>query len=166
MPLLAALKSASVRLGYERFPSSLLRYVIGVSILSPLAAVVTAIVAYQHLSGRQIVWALMLVAMATIAERFPLHLTHKTNIRVTAGVWIVMFLLLPIWVSGLMALVAVGVAQAIRRAEPSEAFFNTGQSILYVVADTYDALTTNRPYRDALSVDMAIQILEYGVGRQ
>jgi HD-GYP domain-containing protein (c-di-GMP phosphodiesterase class II) len=34
------------------------------------------------------------------------------------------------------------------------------------VADTFDALTSDRPYRTALSVDQAITILEDGAGQQ
>jgi putative nucleotidyltransferase with HDIG domain len=47
----------------------------------------------------------------------------------------------------------------------------TGEEIpfgarILAVADTFDALTTNRPYRDSRSIEVAIQILEEGAGRQ
>jgi HD-GYP domain-containing protein (c-di-GMP phosphodiesterase class II) len=34
------------------------------------------------------------------------------------------------------------------------------------VADTFDALTSDRPYRDALAVASAVSILEQGAGKQ
>ena len=37
---------------------------------------------------------------------------------------------------------------------------------IIAVADTFDALTSNRPYRDAMSIEAAIAILEDGAGRQ
>jgi len=39
-------------------------------------------------------------------------------------------------------------------------------SRIIAVADTFDALTTSRPYREGLSVDTAIEILERGAGSQ
>jgi putative two-component system response regulator len=37
---------------------------------------------------------------------------------------------------------------------------------IIAVADTFDAMTTNRPYRDGMSVAKAIEVLEDGAGRQ
>ena len=37
---------------------------------------------------------------------------------------------------------------------------------ILAVADTFDALTSDRPYRDGLAVEAALQILENGAGRQ
>lgn len=37
---------------------------------------------------------------------------------------------------------------------------------ILAVADTFDALTSHRPYRQALTVDAALQILDQGAGRQ
>lgn len=130
--LRAALHTASIRFGYDGLPQRLLCYILLISALGPLAALVAGGTLYTDLSGRQLLWSGVLLVLATIAERFPLHLTHKTNINVTAAAFVVMLLLLPSWLPGLLALVAASSAQALRRAEVMEALFNIGQTVLYI----------------------------------
>jgi HD-GYP domain-containing protein (c-di-GMP phosphodiesterase class II) len=132
----------SVLLGYDGLSAGLLRYLLLVTLLGPLAVTLVALARFSRPSATEIGAAVILVGLATVAERFPLHLTHKTNINIAAGAYVVMLLLLPVWLPGLLALVSVGVAQALRRAEPMEALFNTSQTALYIVigALTFTAL--------------------------
>jgi hypothetical protein len=129
-----SIQTASTRLGLDGLPVRLLRYVAMIAVGGPLTVVITAIIWYRPLSSTELLWAAMLLVLAGIAERFPLHLTHKTNINIAAGAFIVMVLLLPWWLPGVLALLAVGAAQTMRRPEPIEGAFNTGQSALYVTA--------------------------------
>lgn len=140
--LKTALHTASIRFGYDGLPQRLLWYILLVSALGPLSALVVGAIRFTEISGRDLLWAAMLLTLATVAERFPLHLTHKTNINVTAAAFIVMLLLLPGWLPGLLALVASSAAQVLRRAEVMEALFNVGQTVLYITSATllYDML--------------------------
>src|SRR5919107_1911296 len=74
----------------ERVARPLLTYILLISAFGPLAALSAAGALYTPLSGREMLWVGMLLVLAKIAERFPLHLTHKTNINVTAAAFIVM----------------------------------------------------------------------------
>jgi len=140
--LKTTLRTAAIRFGYDGLPPRLLWYILLVSILGPLSALVASIGLYTDVTGQELLWAGMLLLLATIAERFPLHLTHKTNINVTAAAFMVMLLLLPSWLPGLLALIATIAAQVLRRAEVMEALFNIGQTVLYVTiaALLYDVL--------------------------
>ncbi|HEX5165512.1 MAG TPA: HD-GYP domain-containing protein [Thermomicrobiales bacterium] len=129
-----SLARASHRFGYADLPTGLLRYVLFITAAGVLAPFAVIALAWQPLTGRELLQAGMLLVMATISERFPLHLTHKTNINITSAAVIVMILLLPVWVPGLLVLIGAGVAQSLRRAEVMEAGFNVGQTVLYVTA--------------------------------
>jgi HD-GYP domain-containing protein (c-di-GMP phosphodiesterase class II) len=132
-----AIVAASARFGYDGLPTALRRYIILISRLGPALALAIAIARWTSLSFHDLLLASMLLVLAAIAERFPLHLTHKTNINVTAGAIMVMVLLLPAWLPGLLVLAASSLAQALRRTEPMEALFNIGQTVLYVMAATW-----------------------------
>jgi HD-GYP domain-containing protein (c-di-GMP phosphodiesterase class II) len=134
---------ASKRFGYDGLPIGLLRYLLLISLAGPVVPWLVAVFAWDPPTGREALYAAMLLVMATAAERFPLHLTHKTNINITAAPVIAMILLLPVWLPGVLVLVAAGVAQYLRRAEMMEALFNVGQTVLYVVAGAlcYQQLT-------------------------
>lgn len=134
--LRTGIRTAWITLGYDGLPVGLLRYILLISLLGPALAIAVAIADRGTLDGRQLLWAGMVLVLAAVAERFPLHLTHKTNINVTSGAVIVMILLLPGWLPGLLMLIAGSVAQTWRRAEGMEAFFNIGQSVLYVMSGT------------------------------
>jgi HD-GYP domain-containing protein (c-di-GMP phosphodiesterase class II) len=120
------------RLGASDLPVGLLRYLLVISLGGPLIALAVAVTHIEVPSGRTLLWAVMLLVLAVIAERFPLHLTHKTNINVTGGAYIVMFLLLPVWLPGVLAILAVAGAAIRKQTEPIELLFNIGQSALYV----------------------------------
>jgi HD-GYP domain-containing protein (c-di-GMP phosphodiesterase class II) len=126
----------SIRLGYDGLPAGLLRYLMLVTLLGPIAVVLMALARFSRPTSTEIVAAVMLVGLAVVAERFLLHLTHKTNINIAAGAYIIMLLLLPMWLPGLLALVSVAVAQVLLRSEPMEGLFNTSQTALYVLAGT------------------------------
>jgi HD-GYP domain-containing protein (c-di-GMP phosphodiesterase class II) len=128
------LARASNRFGYAGMPSGLLRYVLLISAAGLFAPFIVLALAWQPLTGRELLYAGMLLVMAAVSERFPLHLTHKTNISITSAAVIVMILLLPVWAPGLLVLLAAVFAQSLRRAEVMEAGFNVGQTVLYVSA--------------------------------
>ena len=80
---------------------------------------------------------IVLLLLAGVAERNPIHLTHKTNLNVSTAVYVAMLLLLPPLIVGAIALVAGCTAQALRmRADANlalaEPLFNIGQTTLYV----------------------------------
>jgi HD-GYP domain-containing protein (c-di-GMP phosphodiesterase class II) len=129
-----SLARASNRFGYADLPSGLLRYVLFISAAGMLVPFIMMSLAWQPISGRELLYAGMLLVMATVSERFPLHLTHKTNINITSAAVIVMILLLPVWAPGLLVLIGAVVAQSLRRAEVMEAGFNVGQTVLYVAS--------------------------------
>src|SRR5690348_192806 len=95
--LRATLRTASIRFGYDGLPQRLLWYILLISAAGPISALVVAASLYTQISTRELMWTGMLLVLAAVAERFPLHLTHKTNINVTAAAFIVMLLLLPGW---------------------------------------------------------------------
>lgn len=115
-------------------PHALLRYLLLISVAGPLVLVLTLPVIWESLTVRDGISAIILLVTATAAARFPLHLTHKTNINITAAAVVVMILLLPAWMPGVLMLVASIVAQSLRRTEVMEALFNIGQTVLYVTA--------------------------------
>ncbi|MGH9175895.1 MAG: HD-GYP domain-containing protein, partial [Vicinamibacterales bacterium] len=64
-------------------------------------------------------------------------------------------LLLPAWLPGLLALVAVSLAQSLRRAEVMEALFNVGQTVIYVVAGVI-------VYHELAGIEIGPRIGEFG----
>jgi len=148
------------RLGYgDLTPASLRRYVAAVSVLGPALALAVASTRDGRLSLHDAVLAVVLTVMAAFAERFPLNLTHKTTINVASAAYIAMILSLPYELPGVLALVAIGVAQAVRwRANPtlefSESMFNVAQGALYTTAAAlaYGALHVGPDRPDIASV--------------
>ncbi len=149
------LARASTRFGYDGLPPALLRYLLVISVVGPLTPFVVLALSWDPPTVQEGIYAIMLLAMATVAERFPLHLTHKTNINITAAAVVVMILLLPSWMPGLLMLVASTIAQRLRRAEVMEALFNIGQTVLYV---TFGALC----YEQLSSADLGPGVGEFG----
>lgn len=149
------LARASTRFGYAGLPAGLLRYLLLISIIGPIAPWIALAFIWEPLTAREAVYVVTLLVMATVAERFPLHLTHKTNINITAAAVVVMILLLPAWAPGLLLLAASAVAQRLRRAELMEALFNIGQTVLYVTAG---ALC----YQQFATLDLGPRIGDFG----
>ncbi len=126
----------SRRNDFGELPDRLTRYVLAIAVLGPLAS----LGAWQLIpgSGESLPLALVLVltVLASLAERFPIHLTHKTHINVSTAVYIAMFLTLPASTACLLILVASALAQLLRMTANhelglSEPLFNTGQTALY-----------------------------------
>jgi HD-GYP domain-containing protein (c-di-GMP phosphodiesterase class II) len=133
----------------------LLRYLLLISLAGPVIPWVVMALTWDLPDGRELLLAAMLLLMATAAERFPLHLTHKTNINITSAAVIAMILLLPAWLPGVVALLAASVAQYLRRAEVMEALFNVGQTVVYVVAG---ALC----YQQLVGLDLGLRVGAFG----
>jgi HD-GYP domain-containing protein (c-di-GMP phosphodiesterase class II) len=139
MRCLSVLFASSLRQrwDYPALPDALVRYVGAISILGPTIAIAVALWYRPTLDLNQAMLFGLLIVLATVAERFPLHLTHKMNCNAATAVYIAMVLLLPVAVCPLAALIAVTAAQAWRMhvrsdigfAEPA---FNIGQTALYV----------------------------------
>jgi|GEM_PF-544811 len=132
--LSSALARASKRFGYDGLPTGLLRYLLFISIAGLIAPWVVLATGWRGLTGRELLYAGMLLIMATASERFVLHLTHKTNINITGAAVIAMVLLLPAWAPGVLILVATSIAQRLRGSMVMEALFNIGQTVLHVIA--------------------------------
>ena len=125
------------RWDYSALPDPLIRYIGTISILGPIAAIGVALWFRPSLDLNQTILFALLVVLATIAERFPLHLTHKMNCNAATAVYIAMVLLLPAAICPLAALIAVTAAQSWRMLARSdigfaEPAFNIGQTALYV----------------------------------
>jgi HD-GYP domain-containing protein (c-di-GMP phosphodiesterase class II) len=125
------------RNNYPALPVRLRWYIRAVSIGGPVVAI--ALLAGSGHSPAEGHWpaALVLLLLASIAERFPIHLTHRTNLNVSTAVYVAMFLLLPPMTVGTFALVAVATAQAVRMHAHielgfAETLFHVGQTTLYV----------------------------------
>lgn len=125
------------RNNYSDLPKRLRRYIVSVSIAGPLLAVALLLVWGQ--APKPNLWpaVLVLLALAGVAERFPLHLTHQTTLNVSTSVYVAMFLLLPPMIVSALALAAAATAQILRmRADAeldlAEPFFNIGQTSMYV----------------------------------
>jgi hypothetical protein len=135
-------------LGYQAFPAALRRYIIGVSLAGALVAGMLAV------AGRPpeipLLTGCMLLGLAVVAERFPLHLTHKTNINVATAAYVAMWLALPVGLPALLAGIALLVGQMWRhrsgqRVDFPELVFNAAQNALYVAAGSlvYESLRTS-----------------------
>jgi hypothetical protein len=131
--------SISTHIGYARLPVALVHYLVAVSLLGPAAAIGWMIAGPD--SNRPHRWLLLavLTMLACVAERFPLHLTHKTYVNVATAVYVAMLLAVPLPLCGIAAMVAVSIAQGARYlSNPAlglpEPIFNVGQTALYVTA--------------------------------
>jgi hypothetical protein len=151
---------------YRELPPALVRYLLAVSVAGPMAAMLWMLLAPP--SDRPDRWLdfLILTVLACLAERFPLHLTHKTYINVASAVYVAMLLTLPLQVCGVAALVAVAISSILRRhsnpdLDAAEGLFNIGQTALYVTGAAVCVFIVDRPNADALSIgDIAlVQVL-------
>lgn len=123
-------------------PPALRRYLLAVSVIGPATAIALTVAGPSLWNSEITLWAVLLTGLALAAERFPLHLTHKTNVNVATVAYVAMILLLPASLPGILALLAVAGAQLLKRADPAEGIFNSAQTALYVSlgALCYDAL--------------------------
>ena len=126
------------RLGYAGLPAGLSYYLLAVSVAGPVAAV-ALLATGGGLEPTDLLAAVLLAALAGVAERYPLHLTHKTSVNLGTAAYLAMLLVLPPAWPALLALLAAGGAQAARyRGRPeigaAEPLFNAAQATLYVAA--------------------------------
>jgi hypothetical protein len=160
------IKRFNLRNDYRELPPALVHYLIAVSVAGPASALLW--IARAPLSDRPDRWLgfLILTVLACLAERFPIHLTHKTYVNVASAVYVAMLLTLPLQVCGVAALVAAAIASILRgRSNPdldaAEGLFNIGQTALYVTGAAVCVFVVDRPNADALSIgDIAlVQVL-------
>jgi HD-GYP domain-containing protein (c-di-GMP phosphodiesterase class II) len=125
------------RFDYQTLPPALRRYVIAVALIGPSGAIALALTGPAPDGIGQ--WLLMaiLAILAGIAERHPLHLTHKTSVNVGTALYLAMVMTLPWHWPALLAFVAAVAAQVLRsKQDPetglAEPLFNAGQATLYV----------------------------------
>ncbi|MFL5759826.1 MAG: HD-GYP domain-containing protein [Thermomicrobiales bacterium] len=147
---------------YRELPPPLVRYLIAISVAGPAVAGLWLLRAPA--SDRPDRWLdfVILTILACLAERFSVHLTHKTSINVASAVYIAMLLTLPLPVCGMAALLAVVAASILRRrsnpeAGSAEGLFNIGQTALYVTAATICVFAVDQAHIDAIKIgDIAI----------
>lgn len=115
-------------------PPKLTLYLIIVSILGPIIAVGMAMRAPVP-DGGVLLEAALFVVLAAAGERYQLHITHKTQLSLSATAHMAMILVLPVGLPGLLAFIAAGTGQLSlfrSRRDPLEAMFNAAQPGLYV----------------------------------
>ncbi|MEA2513092.1 MAG: hypothetical protein QOJ59_2579 [Thermomicrobiales bacterium] len=127
------------RFDYADVPTCLRRYLVAVSVGGLAVTVGLAVVVHGELAPHHVLLAIVLVALAAVAERYPLHLTHKTNINLGTAAYVAMLLTLPLMLPAVLALVASAGAQTARMRSNrnlgfSEPAFNVAQTALYVAA--------------------------------
>lgn len=123
--------------GPHALPAALRGYVLATALTGPAVAVALVLSDPPAWDLRVAVMAVALAVLALVAERFPLHLTHKTNVNVATVAYVAMILLLPVSLPALLALVAVAIAQILRHVDREEGIFNTAQTGLYVAAGAW-----------------------------
>lgn len=149
--------SASMRFGYARLPATLIRYLILVSFLGPALAFGWLIAGPDSdRPDRWLLWAVLTV-LASLAERFPVHLTHKTYLNVATAVYVAMLLAMPLPMCGVAAFLAVFIAQLHRwHSRPdmslAEVFFNIGQTAMYVTMAAAGVALLAHPEIDSIKI--------------
>jgi HD-GYP domain-containing protein (c-di-GMP phosphodiesterase class II) len=146
---------------YRGLPPALIRYLIAISLTGPVLAIVWTQAPARGRSGPWLDLAI-LTMMACLAERVPIHLTHKTYINVSTAVFVAMLLAVPLPYCGTAALVASAGAFALRRvARPdlgiAEGLFNTGQTTLFVTVSAVMVDAVGRANLPAVTIgDIAV----------
>ncbi len=118
-------------LDVERWRFLLRRYLRLVILLSATLSVAFALGARGRVSDEDLGRALILGLMLVASERFPIRLTHNTNVSMTTMICVALFLVVPVPLVALTALLGVGVGRVSRRHDdPIELLFNAGQVAL------------------------------------
>jgi len=122
---------------YRGLPPPFVRYLAAVSLSGPLCAIAWLILAPADEGGTSLVPVILVTVLVVMAERFQVHLTHKTYVSTATAVYVAMLLTLPLPTCGALALLGTAAAQAHRFwARPllgiAEPLFNSGQTALYV----------------------------------
>ncbi len=132
-------------------PVQLQRYIWMMACLGPLAAILALVLGDTRITTESSVWIAFLFALTIVAERFPVHLTHKANLNVGTAVYLAMIFLLPGGLPAIITLVAAILAQLWRRSLPFEAVFNISAAVVSVA-------TTVVAYHIALMFDLGPEI--------
>ena len=124
---------------YRGLPPSLIRYLVAISVGGPAFAIAWYFLAPAADTSIGFLTLVLVGALAALAERFQVHLTHHTYVSTSTVIYIAMLLTLPLPLCGVIALLASAAAQAHRLwSRPAlgidEPLFNTGQTALYVTA--------------------------------
>jgi HD-GYP domain-containing protein (c-di-GMP phosphodiesterase class II) len=144
VPECYVLSAIRARFDYPMLPAPLRRYVAAVALLGPTVAVALALASPAPEGLRRWFLMVILAALAGVAERYPLHLTHKTSVNVGTALYLAMVLLLPWQLPALLAAAAALVAHGSRAYQDpdlglAEPLFNAGQAALYVAAGSVAA---------------------------
>jgi HD-GYP domain-containing protein (c-di-GMP phosphodiesterase class II) len=78
--------------------------------------------------------AALLTGLALAADRYQFNLTHQMQVNAATACYVAMILALPPGLPGLLALVAIAGGHLLRRREPIEMLFNSGQGALATTA--------------------------------
>ena len=120
---------------HEELRGPLGGYLLTVIVAGPTLALATAATGVSDLAAADVWPAVLLTALAAVADRGQMHLTHKMQVNVVTAAYVAILLVFPSALPGLLALVATAAGQASllrTRRDPVEALFNVGQAALYV----------------------------------
>src|SRR5215218_1894787 len=91
---------------YRELPPALVRYLVAVSVAGPGLALLWLLLAPASDRPERWLNLVTLTVLACLAERFPIHLTHKTYVNVASAVYVAMLLTMPLDMCGVAALAA------------------------------------------------------------
>jgi HD-GYP domain-containing protein (c-di-GMP phosphodiesterase class II) len=124
-------------LGLGDLPPALRTYLLAVGLTGPILALVALFAADASLptiEGHELLAAVLLTGLATTADRYQFHLTHKTSINVTTACFVAMLLVLPLSILGVLVYATILGGHLLRRADPAEALFNAAVGALEILA--------------------------------
>lgn len=127
-------------------PAPLRVYLLAVIVAGPAAALVLAVRVPERPGSDEWARIALLLVMAIAAERFTIHLTHKTEIDLSAACYLPAVLVFPLAVPGLLALVASAIGKSLRpRRDPVEIAFNAAQVGLHTTVAAVAVELARRP---------------------
>jgi len=119
--------------GPQDISPGLRRYLVGTIATGATGAAVSLATGTVAVDAKLVTQVVLLVGLGALAERFTLHLTHKTAINTSTAVYLAMVLTLPPHLAPLIALVAALLGQVSRkRSDPLEVAFNASHAALSV----------------------------------
>jgi hypothetical protein len=110
---------------------------VAVSLSGPAVAIAIASQSLGSWSWHQTILAGLLTALATLAERFSVNLTHHIHITLNTAVYVALLLLVPWTAVGALALIAIVVSKGLHHGLRNQLYlpemlFNIGQGTLFV----------------------------------
>ena len=113
-------------------PAPLRVYLLAVITTGPAAALLLALLVPEQPGRTDWVRIALLFVMTVAAERFTIHLTHKTEFNLATACYLPAVLTFPLGVPGLFAMAASAVGKTLRpQRDPVEIAFNAAQAGLY-----------------------------------